>query len=183
MSGFEKGDAAVKKPDEVVQKNDSPPQFEGTDSRQAAQANLRNDLLDKGIMPALNAKDVPATAAQAAEAMANRDLGFPSDGNKSSGTAVSRLLQASGLDIRVTPAIPDLKHQLEEKGFKASELQPGEKPKPGDVIFTSMDPVGRNVGIVGDDGKIYSHNFGRKEFVGQEKWTSKFTTVMRPGDS
>jgi hypothetical protein len=46
-----------------------------------------------------------------------------------------------------------------------------------------MDPVGRNVGIVGDDGKIYSHNFGRKEFVGQEKWTSKFTTVMRPGDS
>jgi hypothetical protein len=47
--------------------------------------------------------------------------------NKSSGTAVSRLLQASGLDIRVTPAIPDLKHQLEEKGFKASELQPGEK--------------------------------------------------------
>jgi hypothetical protein len=63
MSGFEKGDAAVKKPDEVVQKNDSPPQFEGTDSRQAAQANLRNDLLDKGIMPALNAKDVPATAA------------------------------------------------------------------------------------------------------------------------
>jgi hypothetical protein len=110
-------------------------------------------------------------------------LVFPVDGNKSSGTAVSRLLQASGLDIRVTPAIPDLKHQLEEKGFKASELQPGEKPKPGDVIFTSMDPVGRNVGIVGDDGKIYSHNFGRKEFVGQEKWTSKFTTVMRPGDS
>jgi len=183
MSGFDKGDAAVKKPEEVMPKADNPPQFEGTDSRQAAQANLRNDLLDKGIMPALNTKDVPATVAQAAEAMANRDLGFPSDGNKSSGTAVSRLLQASGLDIPVTPAITELKKQLEDKGFKASELQPGEKPKAGDVIFTSMDPVGRNVGIVGDDGKIYSHNFGKKAFVGQEKWNSKFTTVMRPGDS
>lgn len=156
--------------------------YQPADKTAAAQSELRKEMVAAGVFPATSEKDLPDTLARAAMSMAGKDLGFPSDGNKSSGTSVSRLLQASGLDINITPAIPDLHKQLADKGFKETKLQDGESLRAGDLVFTGMQPSGRNVGIVGTDGKIYSHHYGKGMFVGSEKWNSKFTSVMRPED-
>lgn len=143
---------------------------------------LSNELMSEGIMPAMDKKEMPETLARAAAAMNNRDLGIATDRNLSSGTAVSRLLQYSGAEVQQTPSIQNLKAQLDAKGWE-SQPYSGDKSqlKPGDLLFTQTDsPQGRNVGIVGIDGKIYSHNFGSKTLQGRDNWSSKFVTVMRP---
>lgn len=154
----------------------------GSSSRPETKQALSDALLAKGIMPALDEKDISQTLAKAAKAMAGNDLGVASDGGKSSGTSISRLLQAVGADIKQTGLIPDLKAQLEKLGWESIPM--GGPLKPGDLVFTSMDPMYRNVGVVGEDGrKIYSHNFRSHSFEGRENWTSRFTTIMRPKDN
>lgn len=182
MANLDRNEEVRKTPESSGADIQSYQHFHTADKTVAAQSELRKEMMSAGVFPAASDKDLPDTLARAAMSMAGKDLGFPSDGNKSSGTAVSRLLQASGLDIDITPAIPALHKQLEDKGFKETKLQDGEKLRAGDVLFTSMDPVGRNVGIVGTDGKIYSHHFGKGVLVGQEKWNSKFASVMRSED-
>lgn len=154
----------------------------GQEPRNEAKVNISEELLNKGIMPALDRADIPSTLADAAKALAGKDLGLPSDQNRSSGTAVSRLLQAVGVDIKTTPYIPDLKEKLEQKGWKSLDLQDKSSLKPGDLVFTSMNPTGRNVGIVGENGTIFSHSYPQNKFVGSQNWSSKFVTVMRQGD-
>lgn len=153
-----------------------------SDQRFLTKQGLSNELMSEGIVPAMDKKDVPDTLARAAALMKNRDLGVATDHNLSSGTAVSRLLQYSGAEVQQTPSIQNLKAQLDAKGWE-SQPYTGDKSqlKPGDLLFTQTDsPQGRNVGIVGIDGKIYSHNFGSRTFQGRDNWSSKFVTVMRP---
>lgn len=143
------------------------------------QRSLRNELADKGVLPALTNRDVPNTSAQAAVKLDHRNLGLPGDDNKSSATAVSRILQASGLDVSVTSNVPYLKKQLEDKGYMAIPISQAGKLRAGDIVMTSMNPAGRNVGIVGSDRQIYSHHGNKEQFTSQEKWNSKFVTVLR----
>lgn len=152
------------------------------DTKFRSAQSLSAELLDNGLMPALDKKDIPSTLARAAEIMNGKNIGLPTDGNLSSGSSVSRLLQAVGADVRVAPNIPNLKNQLDKLGWDSFNLQDKESLKPGDILFTSMDPQGRNVGIVGDDGKIFSHNFTKKVFEGRDNWSSRFITVMRQKD-
>ncbi len=152
------------------------------DQRFLSKQGLSNELMSEGIIPAMDKKDVPDTLARAAAWMNNRDLGVSTDHNLSSGTAVSRLLQYSGAEVQQTPSIQNLKAQLVAKGWE-SQTFTGDKSqlKPGDLLFTQTDsPQGRNVGIVGIDGKIYSHNFNSRTLQGRDNWSSKFVTVMRP---
>lgn len=151
------------------------------DHRFLSKQGLSSELMSEGIVPAMDKKDVPDTLARAAAWMNNRDLGVATDRNLSSGTAVSRLLQYSGAEVQQTPSIQNLKAQLEAKGWE-SQTYTGDKSqlKPGDLLFTQTDsPQGRNVGIVGIDGKIYSHNFRSRTLQGRDDWSSKFVTVMR----
>lgn len=163
-------------------------QIEGTEANAPASGggkgpqSLSEKLLDKGFMPALDKKDFPVALAEAADLMKGHNIGLPSDGGKSSGTSISRLLQAAGADLQLTPFIPHLKAELEKLGWESFDLKDKSQLKPGDVVFTSMDPQGRNAGIVGKEGMIYSHNFRSQQFEGRTNWTSKFVTVMRQKD-
>lgn len=155
------------------------PKAPGEKPRFMSNQTLANELMGEGLMPALDRKDVPETLARAAVFMNNKDLGVASDRNMSSGTAVSRLLQFAGAGIEQSAFIPNLKQQLEAKGWESHPFTSKEQLKPGDLLFTSMDPQRRNVGVVGIDGKIYSHNFNSQSLQGRDNWSSKFTTVMR----
>lgn len=166
---------------------DSPaaPKTPGADPSEQARfmskQSLSNELMAEGVMPAMDSKDLPETLARAASLMNNKDLGVASDRGLSSGTAVSRLLMHAGENLQQTAFIPNLKAQLEKNGW-TSQTFSGDKAdlKPGDLVFTNTEQSqGRNVGIVGVDGKIYSHNFRTKTFQGHDNWTSKFVTVMR----
>lgn len=155
------------------------PAAPGQNPRFETRQSLANELMAEGVMPAMDSKDVPETLARAAALMNNKDLGVASDRNLSSGTAVSRLLQFAGAGVEQTAFIPNLKNQLEAKGWESQDFISKEQLKPGDILFTGMESQGRNVGIVGIDGKIYSHNFGSRSFQGRDNWNSKFVTVMR----
>ena len=143
---------------------------------------LSETLLNKGLMPALDKNDIPATLVEAANLMKGSNIGLPSDGKMSSGTSISRLLQAVGADVRLTPFIPDLKNQLEKQGWESFDLKDKAQLKPGDIVFTSMEPRGRNAGIVGKDGIIFSHNGMSNRFEGRTNWSSHFVTVMRQSE-
>ncbi len=131
-------------------------------------------------MPALDQSEVPSTLARAAAALNGENLGVPEDRGLSSGTSVSMLLKASGAEITPTMDIGNLHGQLVDAGWKSIPYQPGDKLRPGDVVLTSLDPQGRNVGIVGEDATtIYSHNGRSGHFEGRTNWSSQFTTIMR----
>lgn len=155
------------------------PAAPGQNPRMETKQALANHLMGEGLLPALDPKDVPETAARAAALMVNKDLGVASDRNLSSGTAVSRLLQFAGAGIEQAAFIPNLKKQLEAKGWESQPYTSKDQLKPGDLLFTGMETQGRNVGIVGIDGKIYSHNFRSGTLQGRDNWSSKFVTVMR----
>ena len=143
-------------------------------------AALADELMTEGVPPALDRKDVPGTLARAAAIMNNRDLGIPSDRNMSSGTAISRLLQYAGAGIEQNGLIANVKQKLEAKGWESQPYTSKEQLKPGDLLFTDTDNrQGRNVGVVGIDGMIYSHNFRSGTLQGRTDWSSKFITVMR----
>ncbi|MBI5171505.1 MAG: hypothetical protein SFV17_14405 [Candidatus Obscuribacter sp.] len=155
------------------------PERSFSDEAGATLKNVSSQLVEKGIMPAMSSNDIPQTLAQAAKAMEGNNLGIPADHGLSSASSVSTLLKAVGADVRQTMAIPDLHKQLADRNWQESEYKADTKLRPGDLLFTSMDPNGRNVGVVGEDGKIYSHNFRVGKFVGREQWNSKFVSVMR----
>ena len=136
-------------------------------------------MVNSGVMPATDPGDLAQTLGDAAVALNNTDIGFSGDGGRSSGAAVSTILRAAGGDIEQTANIQDLNAQLKERGWTSEEYKPGDALKPGDLLFTSMNPQGRNVGIVGADGRIYSHSHGEGVFTGHDRWTSRFSTVMR----
>jgi hypothetical protein len=141
-------------------------------------------MLGNGLMPAMDQAGVPATVAKAAELFDGQNLGVRSDNGLSSATSVSTLLKASGAEIEPTMNIEHLANQLEKAGWQKADITSGEQPKPGDIVFTNTDRrPGRNVGIVGEDGKIYSHNFRTNNFEGRSNWSSKFVSVMRPPGS
>lgn len=148
---------------------------------------VSNLLLDKGIMPAMHESGVPEVLANAAEAVADRRLGLAGDMGRSSGSTVSTLLRASGADVDQTMDIGKLNGQLQDANranWKEHDYKPGDPLNPGDVLFTSMERQGRNVGIVGQDGKtIYSHSLSQNKFMGSQNWNSKFIKVMRPKES
>ncbi len=142
-----------------------------------------SDLLsEQGINPVADKNDIADTLAKAAVAFNNTDIGLPSDYNKSSGTAVSRLLEYVGAGVKQTGNIEILKQQLDKLGWESRTLGSADDLRPGDLLFTSMDPRGRNVGIVGSDNKIYSHSLPAHAFQGRSHWGSKFITVMRQKD-
>lgn len=141
---------------------------------------VNNKLLDKGVLPALDAKDLPDTIANAAEALNNQKISIPADRGLSSASAVSTILKAAGADVKQTMNIADLHQQLLDKGWQEQPYNQGDPLKGGDLLVTSMNPQGRNIGIVGPDGKnVFSHNMRQDMFTGREKWNSKFISVMR----
>lgn len=142
---------------------------------------INEQMLGNGMMPSMDQAGVPATVAKAAQLFDGQNLGVRSDNGLSSATAVSTLLRASGAEIAPTMNVENLANQLEKAGWQKVDITSGEQAKPGDIIFTNTDRrPGRNVGIVGEDGKIYSHNWRTKNFEGREQWSSKFVSVMRP---
>ncbi|MDZ4835995.1 MAG: hypothetical protein SGJ27_19635 [Candidatus Melainabacteria bacterium] len=140
-------------------------------------------LGENGLMPAMSQAEVPSTLAKAVVLFDRQNIGVPADGGRSSGSAVSALLKASGADVSPTMDIGKLHGQLAAKGWESVEYKPGDILKPGDLLFTDLNPHRRNVGIVGENGKIYSHNITMNQFQGRENWTSKFVSVMRPPGS
>lgn len=143
---------------------------------------LSETLLNNGLMPAMSESEVPATLAQAATLFDGQSIGVAADVGRSSGSSVSALLKVSGSDITPTMDIGNLHGQLTKAGWTSSEYKPGDALKNGDLLFTSLERSGRNVGVVGSDGKIYSHNMRSNQFEGRDNWSSKFVTVMRaPG--
>lgn len=144
---------------------------------------LSTQMLENGLMPATSQSEVPSTLGKAAELFDRKNIGIAADGGRSSGTAVSALLRASGAEVSPTMDIGRLHAQLEAAGWKTSEYKPGDKLNPGDLVFTGLERPGRNVGIVGENGKIYSHNMRTNHFEGRDSWSSKFVKVMRaPSD-
>jgi len=142
---------------------------------------INEQMMGNGMMPSMDQAGVPATVAKAAQLFDGQNLGVRSDNGLSSATAVSSLLKASGAEIAPTMNVENLANQLEKAGWQKVDITSAEQAKPGDIIFTNTDRrPGRNVGIVGEDGKIYSHNFRTKNFEGREHWSSKFVSVMRP---
>jgi hypothetical protein len=137
-------------------------------------------MVDSGLMPAVKQSDVTSTAAKAAELFDGKNIGISSDGGRSSGSSISALLKASGADITPTMNIQNLHAQLKDLGWESTELKGVEQLKPGDLVFTGMEPHGRNVGIVGENGKIYSHSMRSNQFEGRTNWSSNFVTVLRP---
>ena len=137
-------------------------------------------LLESGIMPALDKSQLPAVIGEAATNLNHTNISIPGDNGLSSASAVSTVLKAAGANVEQTMNIADLHSQLAKQGWTETPYKPGDQLKPGDVLFTSMDPNRRNVGIVGTDGQtVYSHNFRDKQFVGLTNWSSQFVTVMR----
>ena len=141
---------------------------------------LSTQMLENGLMPATSQSEVPSTLGKAAELFDRKNIGIAADGGRSSGSAVSALLRASGAEVSPTMDIGRLHAQLEASGWTASEYKQGDKLNPGDLVFTGLERPGRNVGIVGENGKIYSHNMRSNHFEGRDSWSSKFVTVMRP---
>ncbi|HEY9788096.1 MAG TPA: hypothetical protein V6D17_22095 [Candidatus Obscuribacterales bacterium] len=131
------------------------------------------------LMPALNSAELPSTLAKAVMLFNGKDLGIAQDQGRSSGSAVSLLLKASGADVEPTMDIGNLHKQLEAAGWQERDYEPGDRLQPGDLLFTSMDKHGRNVAIVGEDGLMYSHNRTSGRLEGRDKWSSKFSSVMR----
>lgn len=142
-------------------------------------AEINRRFLHNDLLPAPDNSEIPSTLARAATLFDGQDIGVQSDGGCSSGSAVSLLLKASGADIRPSMDISDLNKQLQTSGWQASDYTAGDELVPGDLLFTSMAPHGRNVGIVGADGRVYSHNLMTGRFEGRMDWSSKFTTVLR----
>lgn len=162
----------------LVNRLERPEPLAATGSGVLHAVNERN--AENGIMPAFNNSEVPSTVADCAKVNAGENLGLPGDRGLSSASAVSTILKAAGVDIEQTMNIADLHKQMQDAGWQESKYTKGDELKPGDLLFTSMNPQGRNVGIVGPDGNVvYSHSIREGRFVGHSNWTSRFVSVMR----
>ena len=140
---------------------------------------------ESSIMPALDTSDLADTVGAVAQAMDQTDISLQGDRDLSSGSAVSTVLKASGAAVEQTMDIGILHDQLGKANWSETSVEDAGELKPGDLIFTGMERQGRNVGIVGTDGRVYSHNFRQDKFVGlnKDQWNSKWKTVMRPPQS
>lgn len=140
---------------------------------------INNVMTEHDLMPALDPSHLPPTLADAAMLFNGKDLGIPEDGGRSSGSAVSMLLKASGAEVKPTMDIGVLHDQLKSAGWHSFAYKAGDQLNPGDLLFTSLDRQGRNVGIVGSDGQIYSFNGRSRQFEGRNDWSSNFIEIVR----